>query len=480
MNPSLTPEELKPALERLAAGRECFHANYSGDKVTRQPVHVMYGGAHLFRPETIAKLGAFARRSFEIYAPDWITLARVFNLGSRPAGGWAVPDDEARRLTGQAENDPEGLRLAQPAMWLAHAVHTRVAEKLGREPIEDYRIDFEDGYGYRMDEEEDRHAVTAAEACVNAPARVGIRIKPFTRETVHRAVRTLDLFVSTLVQAMDGRLPPGFVVALPKVNQPEQGAALAEVLDALEKRLGLPPGSIQVEVLVETPQLLCDATGATALPALRVALRGRLQSAHLGAFDYTAALQVTALHQNMTHPACEFARLLMQNALAGTGVQVVDGVTNQLPVPVHRVSLDGLPLTAAEEAENHRAVHAAWKTHHDHVRHALELGIYQGWDVHPAQLVPRFVAVFAFFLEDMEGAATRLRAFVDAAARATRSGSVFDDAASGQGLLHHFVRAVDCGALSEVETVRLTGLEVEEIRTRSFSAILERRGSLEP
>jgi hypothetical protein len=64
---------------------------------------------------------------------------------------------------------------------------------------------------------------------------------------------------------------------------------------------------------------------------------------------------------------------------------------------------------------------------------------------------------------------------VDKAARATLSGAVFDDAATGQGLLNFFAAAVNCGALSEAEAAGATGLPLERLKGRSFSAILAGR-----
>jgi len=143
----------------------------------------------------------------------------------------------------------------------------------------------------------------------------------------------------------------------------------------------------------------------------------------------------------------------------------------------HRVVAGGPPLSFAQMDENRSAVHHAWKAHYDDVRSSMRQGYYQGWDLHPAQLPTRYAAVYAFYLEARGEAGTRLRNFLDQAAQATRIGSVFDDAATGQGLLGFFLRGLSCGALSE-EEARATGLTPEELRGRSFLKILNaRRGS---
>ncbi len=106
--------------------------------------------------------------------------------------------------------------------------------------------------------------------------------------------------------------------------------------------------------------------------------------------------------------------------------------------------------------------------------HSLRNGFYQGWDLHPAQFVTRYAAVYHFFLGGLTSASNRLKAFVEKAALASLHGDVFDDAATGQGLLNFFLRGIACGAITEDEA-RATGLSLEEIRSRSFLKILESR-----
>jgi hypothetical protein len=421
--------------------------NYPGESGRRQPVHTVYGGAHLFKADTASRLGTLALRAFEEYA--------------------ATPADLAAAI---------GLRED-----LAATIHTRVAERLRREPVEDFRADFEDGYGNRPDAEEDGHAEAAARemaaglAAGTLPAFVGIRIKPFTEELRDRSLRTLDLFLTTLLQETGGRLPENFVVTLPKVTISEQVSVLATLCDLLEPALGLAAGSLRLEIMIETTQAILDLTGTSNLSLLAFTGRGRCVAAHFGTYDYTAACNITAEHQSMTHPACDFAKHMMQVAYAGTGIWLSDGATNVLPVPPHRAAKDGPPLTPAQVEENRAVVHRAWKLHAGHVRHSLTGGFYQGWDLHPAQLVTRYAALYAFFLEGLDTASDRLRNFVQKAAQATLVGEVFDDAATGQGLLNYFLRAVNCGAITEEEALERSGLTLEELRGRSFVKILERR-----
>jgi hypothetical protein len=106
--------------------------------------------------------------------------------------------------------------------------------------------------------------------------------------------------------------------------------------------------------------------------------------------------------------------------------------------------------------------------------HSLQNGLYEGWDLHPAQLVVRYAAVYSFFLSGLPAASGRLKTFVEKAALASLFGDVFDDAATGQGLLNFFLRGIACGAITEEEALA-TGLTLEEIRLRSFYRILQGR-----
>lgn len=443
MSTTLDPQLTQDILGRLQFANTEFSQVYPGENEKRQPVHTVYGGAHLFKADTITKLGGLALRALNDAAPDAATLAKA--LG--------VNDDK-----------------------LMQTVYERVVEKLKREAVEDFRIDFEDGFGNRPDAEEDEVAERAAKelACGlsgnTISPYIGIRIKPFTEELKHRSVRTLDLFISTLVRETDGKLPDNFVVTLPKVTIPEQVTALVELFRHLEQKNHLPEGALKMEVMVETTQSIINWNGHITLPSIVAAARGRCVAAHFGTYDYTASCSITAAYQTMDHPACDFARSVMKVSLGGTGIWLSDGATNVMPVAPHR----GENLSAQQLEENRKAVFDAWKLGYDHIRHSLKNGFYQGWDLHPAQFPIRYAAVYLFFLENFAGASERLRNFMDKAAQATLVGNVFDDAATGQGLLNYFLRALNCGAITTEEMLQ-TGLTLDEIRTRSFAKILDQR-----
>jgi citrate lyase beta subunit len=444
---SLQPNETAKLDTALGEANREFMRRYPGESDRRQAVHTVYGGAHIFRAETAQRLGAVALRSLEQYAPDPATLARVLGYEEKAA--------------------------------LADKIYQRIVDKLEREPVEDFRLDFEDGYGNRPDAEEDGQAASAAAEIARGltnktlPPFIGIRIKPLNEDLRARSLRTLDLFLSALSRLTNGRLPDNFVVTLPKVQFPEQMQAAVRYLELLEERHRLAAGAIWIEPMIETPQAIINRRGESAISSLIEAAEGRCRSIHFGVYDYTAACGITAAYQTMRHPACDFARQVMLVSTAGTGIHLSDGATNILPAAPHRAG-EGQSLSAEQEAQNRASVHGAWRLGFEDNLHSLRNGFYQGWDLHPAQLVTRYAAVYLFFLSGLRSASSRLKAFVEKAALASLFGDVFDDAATGQGLLNFFLRGIACGAITEREALA-TGLTLEEIRSRSFLKILQDR-----
>jgi len=435
---TLSDRILRDLTGRLKVQHEAFARLYPGESGTRQPVHTVYGGSHLFKSDTPKKLGDLALKALAQYAPNPSAFA-------------------------------EGIGIES---GLAETIYARVQDKLKREAVEDFRIDFEDGYGIRGDAEEDGHAAQAAQECAKGLKNgtlspfIGIRIKSLSGELAPRALRTLDIFLSQL----GGKLSPNFVVTLPKITAPEQVSLLIAAFEALEPKLGLSKGSLKLECMVETTQSILDHDGASMLPRLLRAAEGRMTGAHFGTYDYTAACDITAAYQAMRHPACDFAKHMMKVAYAGTGVFLSDGATTTMPVAPHK----GDSLSEDQKRENLRAIHLAWRLHADDIRHSLANGFYQGWDLHPAQLPSRYGTVYAFFQKSLPATTDRLKNFIGKAAQATLHGDTFDDAATGQGLLNFFLRGVNCGALTEQEALQ-TGLTIDELRGRSFLKILENR-----
>ncbi len=443
---SLDPSAVAEAAAALREANLAFGSRYPGESDARQPVHTLIEGAQHFSFDVATRRGEQALAAFEQYAPNAATLGRALGISHHPA---------------------------------LDAIYTRVREKLEREPVEDYRIDFEDGYGVHSNADEDRQVGIVARDIARGmrdrtlPPSSGLRIKPLTEELRERSVRTLDLLITALV---DGdSLPTNWVITVPKITVVEQVTYIVAVLRHIEGALGLPDRTLRFEIMVEVPQAIIDATGRSVLPRLLDASDGRLTTIDFGTYDYTAGCNITAAHQRLRHPACDFAKQFIQVSFAGTGIRIADGSTAVLPVPVHA---DGETLTDQQRAENEAAVHAGWMMHFSDVRYSLAGGFYQGWDLHAAQLVSRYAAVASFYLEGIETAGARLNAFLNKAQTATLVGGVLDEPATGQGLLGFFLRAMQAGAITESEAVRLTGLTTAELRQRSIISILRSRGAV--
>jgi citrate lyase beta subunit len=468
--PSNTKETI---LTELGQANKAFQKIYPGDRPDRQPVHTVYGGADLFAADSAEKMGQAALNTVLNNASNFVEFAKAIEL----PGYASLPSDAASiaALIKKLDASSEAERKKENA-WLSYTTYNKVINKLRTEALEDFRIDFEDGFGNRSWEEEDATAEKAAKEVAKGmkanslPPFIGIRIKPFTEDLKERGVRTLDIFLSTLSEETGGKLPNNFVVMLPKVTIPEQVTALIKLFETIEANTQIASGALKMEMMVETTQAVIDKDGKNPLRTYLEASKGRMIATAFGTYDYTAACNITAKYQDMGHAVCDFAHHFMKVSLGATGIWLSDGATNVMPIGPHR----GTNLTAEQLAENKAVVFRSWKKAYDHTRYSLWKGLYQGWDLNPAQFPMRYAAVYSFFLESYEDAAKRLKAFVEKAARATLTDDVFDDAATGQGLLNYFLRAMNCGAIS-AEDVTATGLTMDEIRTRSFLKILEGR-----
>jgi citrate lyase beta subunit len=384
-------------------------------KHAHQPLQTLYVPADRVTRSTTAEFGAEALHLIEAHAGD-------------------------------ADGFLDGFGVPAP---VAERTRERTLVKLERRPVEDLRVDFEDGYGVRPDDEEDRHAEAAARAIADqradgtAPPWYGLRVKSFDDETLEaRSVRTLERFVSTLVEASGG-LGGGFLITFPKVSTPAQVERFTRVLGDLESKLGRAPlGSLRFEVQVETPSAVLGADGAATAGRFLEAADGRVTAMHLGVFDYTASLGLMPWEGRLDHPANDFAREVLQVALAGTGVWISDGSSNVVP--------------ASDRTED---VRAAWRVHADHVRHSLSRGFYQGWDLHPAHLASRYAALYGWLLPHLDDALERVRAWREGGT----SAAVLDEPATVTSLLRFLRFTASSGAVEEDEVLAATGLGRPEL-----------------
>lgn len=393
-----------------------------------QPIHTVYGGAHLFRANTAQKIGQLALKTWNDYAPNSKILSQLLD--------WKIASE------------------------LEEKIHSRILSKLNQQAVEDFRIDFEDGFGSRPDPEEDHYALQAAQETAlglqqkSLPPQLGIRIKALSPQISQRALRTLQLYLTELVKLTHGILPAGFVVTLPKAQSPTQITDLTKALEAHEEKLSLPNGIVKIEIMVESPEIILNSEGKCALPNLVRASKGRCRGAHFGAYDYTSALGISASHQGISHSACDFARHVMQVSLAGSGITLSDGANHVLPIGPHRSSKED-PITPQQFEENRQVVHKIWRQNYELIRRSLIQGFYQGWDLHPAQIPIRYAAFYLFFLEELETASTRLKSYLEKEKQAGLAGQMFDDAASIQGLLNFFSRGQACGALTDADLAQV-------------------------
>ncbi len=316
--------------------------------------------------------------------------------------------------------DPAALREALP----------RVATVLRRRPVADLRADLEDGYGHRGDAEEDADAAAAGRAVAamlagdRAPVRAGPRVKSMERATRRRGLRSLALFTEAFLDA-DGD-PARLRVTLPKISAPEQVAAFVEACAAIEAHHGIAP--LPVELQIET------ARGAQRVDELVAAAGARAAGLHYGTYDYSAGLGIAPDQQRADHPAAEHAKHLMQVAGAAAGVPVCDGSSAILPVG------------------GRDQVLAAWRIQARIVRRALELGIGQGWDMHPAMVPARLAVVIAVHRSGVDVVVDRLRAY-----RRGTSEGVLDEPATERALVGFLRRGLACGAIDEAEVGALPG-----------------------
>jgi citrate lyase beta subunit len=380
---------------RLAATDAALAAHYPGPAPGRHPVHTVYVPADRFDAGAARRWGEAGSAALAAHGGDDAELAEV---------------------------------LGMPVDLLAE-VRPLVEAKLEREPVEDLRVDFEDGYGRRGDDEEDA-AATAAGAALGAArgslAFAGLRQKSLEADTRARAVRTLDLFLGSYLAA--GGDPAALIVTCPKVSAPDQVAALVALCAGLEDAHGIPEGALRFELQIETPAAVLGPDGAATVARMLGVADGRCLALVYGTYDYSAALGVAPAEQRSDHPVAEHAKAVMQVAAASTGVRVCDGSSNILPVG------------------DHEAVLHAWRVQARLVWRALREGLYQGWDMHPAQLPARFLVTYAFFRQGAPEAVARLRAY-----RTKAESGVMDEPATERALAAYLGRGVGCGALDPAE-----------------------------
>jgi citrate lyase beta subunit len=195
-------------------------------------------------------------------------------------------------------------------------------------------------------------------------------MKAMEEVTRVRGLKTLDRFIAGMLE--QGKYPDNFIVTLPKVTFPEQVDVMVAACEKIENDHALKNGTIRFEIQIETTQAILDQQGRATAAQYIDRAKGRLTG-----FDY--------------------AKTILQVAIAGTTVRMSDGSTNILPIGTRD------------------QVHAAMHNHYRLVRRSLERGIYQGWDMHGSQLPTRIAANWIFYRDGLAAASLRLKNYLNSA-----------------------------------------------------------------
>ncbi|TIC89376.1 aldolase [Nocardioides sp. GY 10113] len=377
--PAVLPDALAEEVDALLADADATLAGRRTRPRAPQPVHTLYVPADRYDADSLARYGAEAAGLLEECADV---------LGADPA------------------------------------VVERVRARLASRPVDDLRIDFEDGYGVRPDEVEDAEVdrVAALVAGGGRAPEQGIRFKSLEAPTRARGLRTLDRWLAAGAHRAEDHL------TLPKVTSVAQVEAMALIARTLEARHGLADGALTFEIQVETAQAVLGPDGTAPLPRMIAAGEGRVTGLHYGTYDYARSLGIAARDQALDHAVADHAKAVMQAAAAGTGVFVCDGSCNVLPVGGAEARAEG------------------WRLHAALVTRSLHRGYYQGWDLHPAQLPSRYLATYAYFRDGLTLALERLDAYLG-----RQSSTYLDEPATAAALADYVLRAVECGAVDAAE-----------------------------
>jgi citrate lyase beta subunit len=407
--------------ELKSLNKSAFKASFNEGRT--QPTHVVYGGAQLFKTGTINKIGTLAVAHFEQYTAQ---ISRC-----------------------QQELDPnQSVAVWQQAVGRAKSM-------LQHRSVQDFRIDFEDGFGVRSHAEEDQCARTSAEALADelliGPMKsdIGLRIKALDAATADRAVRTLEIFCASLFAKWTPNETQSLILTLPKVESWQQAETIARICSVVENLHKLPPNFFRLELMIESLGVFSTRDGANDARRMIDSTHQRLQAFHIGSYDLTAQCGVAALDQGMRHPACDWVILNLKAATEGTDIWISDGATATLPLVPHRGEAN--QLTSVQRAENESAVYYAWRKSLVDIRGSLRLGVSQGWDLHPHQIAIRYLTLAHYYSVNLPEMHQRMENFTKKKEQATAVGTAFDDAATVRGLVNFFSRGLAIGALQESE-----------------------------
>ena len=304
------------------------------------------------------------------------------------------------------------------------------------------------------------------------PPFIGIRIKPMSEELHGAQPADPRLFVSSLARATKRRFPGELRRHDAEVMTPAHVAAWRARARRSSGGSSCRRGALKLELMIETPQSILATDGSSALRAL-VARRRRPRPRR--PFRHLRLHRALRHHRGVAAHAPPGLRLREAHdaGRARADRRVALGRRHQRDAGRAAPRGAGRPLTERRGARTARpsiAPGSSTSTTCALARERLLPGLGSAPGAAPDAL--RRASTRSSWRAS--GATARLRNFVEKAAQATLVGDVFDDAATGQGLLNFFVRGLSSGAMT-LDEARETGLTVEELQGRSFLAILAGR-----
>jgi citrate lyase beta subunit len=257
--------------------------------------------------------------------------------------------------------------------------------------------------------------------------------------------------VIVLTESAKGLPPESFPVdgvVWPKTEHPGELALVCEMLDTLERKLGLPENHIKLEFLVESGWAVAQ------LPLLVKASIHRLAGIIWGIADYSADIGLPRIDND--HPVCDWVRMTIVNMAGAIGVPSIDNMTVNYPVP----------QASRTAAENKKLVLARLKEVYDDAVHGQKLGMDGKWVGHPLQLLcVRLAYRLAFTEEEFREELEKIEAYkaaVEQELGATIIKGVMSDRATDRHARWKIRKAIACGHLAPAKGLELGVITKEE------------------
>ncbi len=359
-------------------------------KLHSAPVnHTFYGGAQLFQVNTLEKCAQKSLAFFRQVFPSVLELSQFL-----------------------AEDDftSEQMKL----------IFSRLEKKLNTSAIEDFRIDFEDGLGLRSGAEEDFFAQKAGEIVCdvrqNFSGRIGLRLKSPERATLQRCKRTFKIFFDAFFKQGNNLKPDGFfIVTLPKVKNSKSIQHFVNFVRQYCRKKKISSAFFKYEIMVETAEIARSIHRIAPLSKITDYLGTRLLGLHIGIYDYLSELGVPPSAQGQNHFFIQQLEYFLVSNFSH--LEISDGVNQSIP-------------NSGNLMEAMKILKCQYRLNLE----KMDRGINRGWDIHPFQLVARYLALICFFEKNTANMQQRYENFTNSNQKAQKLGVIFDDAASMRGV----------------------------------------------